>query len=173
MDQTPLIVDSRETNSGIPRLLAAAGVPLHQVQLPAGDYQIGDTLIERKDANDMAASILDGRLFGQAEALCADGKRVMVLIEGDIRTITSQMHEDALPGAMSALSLFFDVQLVWAPDRTGTARLLERMWRHTHEGLGYEIALRVKKPKLSPDGATAQYLIEGLRVWDRRLRASW
>lgn len=52
-----LIVDSRETNSGIPALLRSAGVPFVQQELAAGDYQIGDVLLERKSANDLAASI--------------------------------------------------------------------------------------------------------------------
>jgi hypothetical protein len=51
-----LIVDSRETNSGIPALLRRAGVPFVQQELAAGDYQIGDVLLERKSANDLAAS---------------------------------------------------------------------------------------------------------------------
>lgn len=49
--------------------LRRAGVPFVQQELAAGDYQIGDVLLERKSANDLAASILDGRLFPQAEAL--------------------------------------------------------------------------------------------------------
>ena len=157
-----LIVDSRETNSGIPALLRRAGVPLVQQELAAGDYQIGDVLLERKSANDLAASILDGRLFPQAEALSNAAARPMLLIEGDIRAIASRMHEDALPGAISALALYWHVNILWAPDPPSIARLLERMWRHTNEGLGYEVPLRVRKPAAKADGAVAQYLIEGL-----------
>lgn len=157
-----LIVDSRETNSGIPALLRRAGVPFLQQELAAGDYRIGDVLLERKSANDLAASILDGRLFPQAEALSNAAARPMLLIEGDIRAIASRMNEDALPGAISALALYWHVNILWAPDAPSTARLLERMWRHTNEGLGYQVPLRVKKPKAGPDGAVAQYLVEGL-----------
>lgn len=157
-----LIVDSRETNSGIPALLRRAGVPFMQQELAAGDYQIGDVLLERKSANDLAASILDGRLFPQAEALSSAAARPMLLIEGDIRSIASRMHEDALPGAISALALYWHVNILWAPDAPSVARLLERMWRHTNEGLGYEVPLRVRKPAAKADGALAQYLVEGL-----------
>lgn len=157
-----LIVDSRETNSGIPALLRSAGVPFLQQELAAGDYQIGDVLLERKSANDLAASILDGRLFPQAEALSSAAPRPMLLIEGDIRAIASRMHEDALPGAISALALYWNVNILWAPDAPSVVRLLERMWRHTNEGLGYEVPLRTKKPPAKADGAVAQYLVEGL-----------
>ena len=157
-----LIVDSRETNSGIPAFLRRAGVPFLQQELSAGDYRIGDVLLERKSANDLAASILDGRLFPQAEALSSAAARPMILVEGDIRAIASRMHEDALPGAISALALYWHVNILWAPDAPSTARLLERMWKHTNEGLGYEVPLRVGKPKANPDGAVAQFLVEGL-----------
>ena len=86
----------------------------------------------------------------------------MLLIEGDIRALASRMHEDALPGAISALALYWHVNILWAPDPPSIARLLERMWRHTNEGLGYEVPLRVRKPAAKADGAVAQYLIEGL-----------
>lgn len=157
-----LIVDSRETNSGIPALLRRAGVPFVQQELAAGDYLIGEVLLERKSANDLAASILDGRLFPQAEALSNAAPRPTILVEGDIRAIASRMHEDALPGAISALMLYWHVNILWAPDAPSTARLLERMWRHTNEGLGYDVPLRVKKPAAKADGALAQYLVEGL-----------
>ena len=137
-------------------------MPFVQHELAAGDYQIGDVLLERKSANDLAASILDGRLFPQAEALSSAAARPMLLIEGDIRAIASRMHEDALPGAISALALYWHVNILWAPDGPSVARLLERMWRHTNVGLGYEVPLRVRKPAAKADGALAQYLVEGL-----------
>lgn len=45
----PMVVDSREVNSGIPRLLQAAGVICEQQELPAGDYRIGEILIAKTD----------------------------------------------------------------------------------------------------------------------------
>jgi ERCC4-type nuclease len=159
---TALIVDSRETNSSIPALLRKAGVEVEQQELATGDYRIGEILIERKTATDLAASILDGRLFGQVEALCMASSRPMILLEGDIRGIRSEMNEAALPGAISALAVFFGMQLMWMPDVPSTVTLLERMWRHTRDGLGYEIPLRIGKPKPAPDGGAAQYLVEGL-----------
>jgi ERCC4-type nuclease len=157
-----LIVDSRETNSGIPGMLRAAGVELVQQEMSAGDYQIGDLLIERKNAVDLAASIMSGHMFGQAEALCMSSHRVMLLVEGDYNAIRSQMQEEALFGAIAALGNFWQFSVMWTSDTAATARLLARWWRQAHEGLGYEVPLRVRKPKPSPDGALAQYVVEGL-----------
>ena len=159
-----LIVDSRETNSGIPEMLRRSGVTFQTEEMAAGDYRIGEILIERKTGVDLYQSIFDGRLFPQAEVLCQLAERPFLLIEGDIRAARSNMGEDALPGAVSALSIFWGVQVLWMPDAASTASLLRCMVRHSTEGLGYEVALRVRKPKLAarPDGALPQYLVEGL-----------
>ncbi|MRD49693.1 endonuclease [Caenimonas koreensis DSM 17982] len=159
-----LVVDSRETNSGIPAMLRRSGVEFVTEELAAGDYRIGNILIERKTGVDLFQSIYDGRLFPQAELLCQHAERPFLLLEGDIRAANTNMVEDALPGAVSALSIFWGVQVLWMPDSASTASLLRCMVRHSTEGLGYEVPLRVKKPKLSaaPDGALPQFLVEGL-----------
>lgn len=70
----------------------------------------------------------------------------MLLIEGDIRAIRSQIQEDALLGAISAIAVFWQVGVLWSPDAPATAKLLATMWRHVNQGLSYEVALRAKKP---------------------------
>ncbi len=158
----PLLVDSRETNSGIPALLRSGGIPFEQTEMIAGDYLVSDIIVERKAVNDLALSVMQGRLFGQAEAVCATGHRPWLLIEGDMRQVRSQITEEALYGAISALAMYWDIRTMWTVDTRGTASLLGRLWRHANEGLGYEVPLRAAKPKPAPDGASAQYLIEGL-----------
>lgn len=157
-----LIVDSRETRSGMLELLSAAGLPFSTAEMPAGDYRLGPFLIERKTANDLVASILDGRLFQQAEAVCQSAPRPMLLIEGDLTKIASAIDHEAILGALSALSVFWELQIVHMPSITHSSRLLNRMHRHLSEGLGYEVATRVAKPRTAPDGAMSQYLVSGL-----------
>lgn len=48
------------------------------------------------------------------------------------------------------------------PSSDSSARLLARMHKHLTEGLGYEVATRVAKPRVAPDGAMSQYLVSGL-----------
>lgn len=159
---TNLIVDSRETRSGMITLLRTMGVPVETQEMAAGDYRMGPYLIERKTANDLAVSILDGRLFGQAEEVCNSADRPMLLIEGDITRIASQIQTEALMGAISALSVFWHLQVVQLPDMDSSARFLARLHKHLNEGLGYEVATRVQKPRVAPDGAAAQYIVSGL-----------
>lgn len=105
---------------------------------------------------------MDGRLFGQAEAVNAAAEHAMLLVEGHVSTAQSQISEDALWGAISALAIYWHMHVIFSTDVAASAKLLERMWRHTTEGLGYDVPLRTRKPQVKPDGASAQYLVEGL-----------
>ena len=158
------IVDSREQNSGVPALLREMAIDFEMAEMAAGDYRICDTLIERKSANDLAASILDGRLFSQIEAMCAVSSKPILLVEGSLASVRNQLHEDALAGAISALALYWDVGFIATADTRGTSRLLGRLWHHSVNGLGYEVPLRVAKVKAQPgaEGAAAVFIVEGL-----------
>jgi ERCC4-type nuclease len=157
-----LYIDSRETRSQIPAMLKQAGVPFDMEEMPAGDYRLGPYLIERKTVNDLAASIFDGRLFEQAEAVCNSADRPMLLIEGDLASGQSQIQDESLYGAISSLTVFWGLQIIFMPSTAASARFLVRLHKHMTEGLGYEVATRVAKPKVAPDGAAAQYLVCGL-----------
>ena len=159
---TGFTVDSRETNSRVMDLLRSLGVAFDVQEMPAGDYAVGSYLIERKSVADLAASILDGRLFQQAEAMALASERPALLVEGNLLDVPNDLHVDALPGALSALSVFWNLAVFSTPNKMGTARLLARLNKHQTEGLGYEVATRVLKPKDRPDGALPQYLVSGL-----------
>ena len=65
-----IVVDERERNSQIPKLLLDAGVRVDFAQLKVGDYiTSAATAIERKTVNDLICSIYDGRLFLQCTDL--------------------------------------------------------------------------------------------------------
>ncbi|HEY0947463.1 MAG TPA: ERCC4 domain-containing protein [Opitutaceae bacterium] len=157
-----ICVDSRESRSDVPRWLARLGYAITTAELAVGDYAIADKLlVERKAANDLALSIMDGRLFGQAELLAsADAKMACVVIEGSLGELYSSIDPEAVAGALSTLTLYYGLPVIPTPSPEHTARLIGRLARHVTEGLGYEIALRAAKPKT--DGGRAQYLVEGL-----------
>ena len=65
-----LYADSREKRSGIAIRLRQLGLTVRTRQLPVGDYALpGKFVVERKEANDFATSIMSGHLFQQAELL--------------------------------------------------------------------------------------------------------
>lgn len=95
--KTPEIVyDHREEASGIPGYLALAGIQMTSAQLVLGDYVISDKIIvERKSANDLTSSIIDGRLFDQVFRLKQEYENPILLIEG-----RSSLNPAAVQGAL-------------------------------------------------------------------------
>jgi ERCC4-type nuclease len=155
-----IIIDSRESRCAIPALLAERGVKTEMREMERGDYLIANRfLVERKDANDFAVSIMDGRLFAQAEMLPTDGYEPVILLEGDLTSIRSAIDAEAIAGALAALVTFFPIRIVPSGSAAHSAAVISRIYKHATEGLGYEIPLRSSKP---PPPAIAQFLIEGL-----------
>ncbi|MEM3406167.1 MAG: ERCC4 domain-containing protein [Nitrososphaerota archaeon] len=64
-----ILIDYREKESGIPKLLIKKNIPINFENLKIGDYIIGDIVIERKTSKDFVASIFDGRIFEQASKI--------------------------------------------------------------------------------------------------------
>lgn len=156
-----IVIDSRESRSSIPGRLAARGIPIVRQEMARGDYLIADRfVVERKDcSSDLAASIMDGRLFSQLEMLPTDGHVPVILLEGDISRMRSAIEPEAIAGALAAMVVFFPVRIVPSANEEQSAASLARMHTQATEGLGYELALRVARPK---PPAIAQYLVEGL-----------
>ncbi|MEG1349613.1 MAG: ERCC4 domain-containing protein, partial [Hafnia sp.] len=116
--------------------------------------------VERKSASDFILSIMDQRLFQQVAKMKLEYAKPMILIEGDVFRTRSKMKPAAIAGAMSYLTAIAGVNLVTIADPRETAMMLATMARHLQEGLGYEIPMRVGKPKSS--ALMSQYLVESL-----------
>lgn len=158
-----ITVDSRETRSGMAdKLRRIAGVTVLQEELECADYTVGDAIlgVERKEVNDLASSIMEGRIFGQIAMCKATYSTTVVLVEGDMRQIRSVIAPEALDGFLSYVALLSGVQLLHSADANHTAALLHRMALHVCHGLGYDIALRVDKPK--DITSIRQYILEGV-----------
>ncbi|MEM3407381.1 MAG: ERCC4 domain-containing protein [Nitrososphaerota archaeon] len=79
-----ILIDYREKDSGIPRLLMKKNIPISFENLEIGDYIIGDIVIERKTSKDFIASIFDGRIFEQAGKISSYTNKSILLIEGNL-----------------------------------------------------------------------------------------
>lgn len=73
-----------------PRPVAQRWHPVRTDRDERRRHLVADIIVERKAVNDLALSVVQGRLFGQAEAVCATGHRPWLLIEGDMRQVRSQ-----------------------------------------------------------------------------------
>jgi ERCC4-type nuclease len=127
MARTEIIVDHRESKSGVCEYLSAlADVRLRWENLSTGDYiveQLG--IFERKTASDFAASLIDQRLFSQAKRLADLPLRAAFIIEGSSSEWGNlRVRREALQGALIALSMIFDLSVFRSRDPKETAQLL-------------------------------------------------
>lgn len=78
-----IVADDREQAPGILELLSTSqSINLIRQRLTVGDYLIDDWLIiERKQLRDLLISIIDGRLFSQAQRLSDSGFQPLLIIE--------------------------------------------------------------------------------------------
>ena len=83
-------------------------------RLKLGDYLVdGRFLFERKTMSDLAAAVIDGRLFGQALRLAAAPLRPAIILEGTGRELAeSSMRWEAIQGALVTVTLFCRIPLL-------------------------------------------------------------
>ena len=158
-----ITVDSREHSSNIANMLQ--GMPKTNVtvqELEIGDYLVSEgVVIERKEADDFVASIMDGRMTQQAEFMAAsDYRQAIIVLEGDLSEVHSDIGPNAISGMLSYLVALKQIAVVPTADVGASARLIHDIARHLQAGLGYEIALRPGKPKTLT--LQRQFLLEGL-----------
>ena len=160
-ERLAVAVDHREAPSGVGEALAElAGIEVSLETLPIGDYRIAPgVVVERKSASDFSASIVDRRLFQQVAAAKEAGTCMLVLVEGD-PLATGRLHDNAIIGALSYLTVIEGLRVVGVPSAAYTAQMLATMARHAQQGLGYEIQMRPARPKTVREQQV--YLLSGL-----------
>lgn len=156
-----IFVDARELPSRIPEALRELGAKIQTGNLEVGDYVLSsDLVVERKTAVDFVASILDSRFINQANKMALNFKNVVWLIEGDIFATRTQIHPDALDGALSYLAVVMHQTVLWYKAPKRAAGILYRMAKHATEGLGYIPPMR--KGKVPAGIGQALFTTEGL-----------
>lgn len=129
-----LVVDCRER--GLIQHLSAMGVPHCVDSLAVGDVMCTfsgsgcDFVIERKRADDLASSLVDGRWREQTCRLFETNLRVFFVVEGDIRCIDG-MYESML-GAIVSASLRRSC-CFRTTDLEETARLVVHLVKRMHK----------------------------------------
>ena len=163
-----LVVDCRER--GLIQHLTAMGVPHSVESLAVGDVlcaypsQGCDWVMERKRADDLAASIKDGRWREQSSRLFAAGQRVFFVVEGDLRWHDGGMY-DAMFGAQLNANLR-DSRCFRTMDVEETARLvrhlaqkLERFPAHTVSATGLRPPRTKRQREAEPENVFARQLM--------------
>ncbi len=160
MEASPrLYVDVHEPTS-IEQRLRDTGLQVVRKALAPGDYVVGDVGVERKTIHDFFSSIIKKRLFEQVTRLMETYPRALLLVEGDLNLIDEYRNPKALWGAFISLHLEEGIPVLFSPDETHTAHILETLYkRQTREGGGFGLR---HKPKMMTMEQHQEFAIQGL-----------
>ncbi|MDE1860892.1 MAG: hypothetical protein KGH72_04225 [Candidatus Micrarchaeota archaeon] len=156
MADLKMVVDNRERNISIIEELSVKGVNLTFAQLDVGDYIISDRIcIERKTVSDFESSIINNRLFDQAERLHRSYEKPMLILEGD--ESEARLGNNVLIGAMLRLYTDFNIQIIRSRSAEETADILSHF--ATMEQEGEKRDLRIVGLKRAYSNAEWQMLV--------------
>ena len=133
-----ITIDDREKSPEIVEEFSRLDVAVSIERLNHGDYFIDDHFIfERKTLSDLAASIIDGRLFRQVNFLSLlnnreEKIRCALLIEGSTSSLSSSnvdrrainVDRRAIQGAILQISLFKGIPILRAMNPRESARIM-------------------------------------------------
>jgi len=122
-----IFVDQRELRSQVIKFLMSFDVKLEFKNLDVGDYVLSSRVgVERKTAVDFLTSLVSAErnLLRQIKELSEAYERPLLIIEGDLKAGKTQIHPNALRGALAAILTDFGVPIVQVEDERETAALL-------------------------------------------------
>ncbi len=113
------------------------------------DSKVGNVGIERKSKDDYVSSIADGRLFRQVIEMYENGfSRVIILIEGDINNVFSQMSTESKLGALGSLMTKYGVSIYHSANKEESAYMIVSILKHSTGTIDFT---KLYKPIASTD----------------------
>ncbi len=157
-----IIVDHRESPSGVIDELMRLGVEVETRQLKVGDFILSDRVgVEKKSTGDFLQSIVDKRLLSQAKQLSETFERPVLVLEGKGLYSRRAIHPNAIRGALAALAVEFGIPILPTEDETGTAEILVAIAKREQIGEAREVAIR-GEPKVMTLPKQQRFVVEGL-----------
>ena len=144
-----VVVDHRERASEVHRrLLQDPEVEVRVGRLYVGDYVVdGAVKVERKTFDDFQVSIVDGRLFHQANRLCRGPGQGTFILEGSRSHRRVGLGREQLQGALLVLCLVFGVPVLRSRGPDETVWLLKAISRQSRRRLAKGLASRQSNPR--------------------------
>ena len=125
VEQIVIVTDSRELGAMVTRELAKLGALVKSETLQVGDFILSDrVVVERKEVDDFASSIIDGRLFQQAAKLKDSYSKPLIIVEGETLTGSGRVRPEAMMGAYASLIMDYGIPIVWTQKPSETAQLM-------------------------------------------------
>lgn len=153
-----IIADVHEKNSLIlSELHHNKDIDLEIKPLKIADYLIGNTAIERKTISDFISSMLSKRLIQQLPQM-KKYKQQLLIIEGyEENDIYERLNPNAIRGFILAISLNYQIPIIFTKDHEDTARYLITLAKQQLKPQ-QEISLHSRIPKTIK--AQKQYILE-------------
>ena len=125
MQELSLLIDNRERNLEIIESLAENNVKVSFLQLPVGDYIVSDRMcVERKTVRDFESSIIDTRLFDQAQRLKDAFEKPIIIIEGSMDELS--LGRNVILGTILALYTDYNIQVINSTGPSETSYILSK-----------------------------------------------
>lgn len=157
-----IFVDDRESEEMV-ELIESLGATVLRKRLEIADYVVSERIaIERKSSSDFVNSILDSRLFKQAQQLKELYEKPIFIIEGFNRTYFERnVHENAIRGALASLLVDFGIPIVFTEDREDSARMIVAIAKREQKEGKRPVRLRTQKRAMSLS-EMQQFIVESL-----------
>ena len=124
-ERIEVVADSRELGALVTRELAKLGAIITSQTLEVGDFVLSDRIVvERKDVEDFASSIIDGRLFQQAVKLKEAYAKPIFVVEGEALLGSGRVRPEAMMGAYASILIDYGIPIVWAQKPSEAAQLM-------------------------------------------------
>lgn len=126
--------------------LKRLGASVNEQSLEVGDFICSENVaVERKSYDDFISSIIDGRVFEQAENLKKNFKKPIIIIEG---YSNREFNDNAFKAAVASLLVDFDVSLLNTRNEYETAKNIFWIAKKEQSEGRTGVSIRVgKKPK--------------------------
>ncbi|MDD5317594.1 MAG: ERCC4 domain-containing protein [Candidatus ainarchaeum sp.] len=143
-----VFADHREGRSRIAEILRGKGADVEIAQLSTGDFVVSDRCcVERKRREDFEASIVDARLFDQAQRLCESFGKPVLVVEGE--RFGERVSRPAVLGAISCLMLEFGISIFFTRDAEGTAEFILALAKREQLSCKRPVRVAAKRKALS------------------------
>lgn len=152
MSVANVIVDSRESNCKVPKLLeASTGLITEQRELTVGDYQISDEIcFERKTWSDLYSSVIDKRLFHQLPELKREFSKPCIILEGDFKEANRNHYIDKnlIRSVILSIALNYQIPIIPTTDEKDTSIYIKRAVQRLNRPKSNMIPLQTRpKPR--------------------------
>jgi ERCC4-type nuclease len=152
-----VVSDYRERE--VSEALKLFGAHVNKTSLAVGDFVCSDRLVvERKDHSDFVGSIIDGRIFDQAQRMREEFQKPVFIIEGNSNR---DISVNALKAAVATLATNFGASVISTKNPRDTALTVFWLAKKEQQEAGREISIRVGK-KSKDDRRLAEQIVCGL-----------